>query len=182
MTTRLQLISHARTAAVARAAFPADEPLDERGRHGVIAIDRDISRARVLCGPESRCVQTAEVLGLIAEVEPLLRDCDFGRWSGRALAEVQADEPGAVQEWLSDPAAAPHGGESVIDVVDRVAAWLGGLTGGSIIAVTHPAVIRATVVHTLGVPPASLRHIDVEPLGGVRLSGRAGHWRLRFAP
>lgn len=180
MTTRLHLISHASTAAIAQAAFPADEPLDERGRRQAMAAGRDVSQARVLCGPESRCGQTAAALGLIAEVEPLLRDCDFGRWSGRTLAEVQTAEPDAVHVWLSDPGAVPHGGESVLDVIDRAVSWLSGLAGGSITAITNPAVIRAAVVHAIGAPAVSFWRVDVEPLARVCLTGRAGRWRLRI--
>jgi broad specificity phosphatase PhoE len=64
--------------------------------------------------PALRASQTADALKLDATVEPMLRDCDYGRWTGRALDEVQAQEPEAVTEWLRNPMAAPHGGESVL--------------------------------------------------------------------
>ncbi|GHJ93227.1 hypothetical protein SNE510_27460 [Streptomyces sp. NE5-10] len=37
----------------------------------------------------------------------------MGRWCGRTLEEVAGAEAEAVSLWLSDPAAAPHGGESL---------------------------------------------------------------------
>jgi len=41
----------------------------------------------------------------------------------RALVdEVQAQEPEAVAEWMHDPEAAPHGGESIVSLIGRVAA------------------------------------------------------------
>ncbi|GAA4629409.1 histidine phosphatase family protein [Actinoallomurus vinaceus] len=181
MTTRLQLISHASTAATARAAFPGDEPLDPRGLRRAEALAGRVTGTRSsLTGPELRCTQTAKALGLTAMVDPSLRDWDSGRWSGRTLAETEAREPEAVREWLADPAATPHGGESILDLIERVTAWLSGLTSGSIAAITHPAVIRAAVVHAVEAPPARFWHIDVEPLAGVFLSGRAGRWRLRY--
>jgi broad specificity phosphatase PhoE len=44
------------------------------------------------------------------------------------------------------------------------------------VAVVHPAVIRAMVLHVLDAPPAAIRRIDVRPLSVVQLSEHAGHW------
>ncbi|MFC7384631.1 histidine phosphatase family protein [Sphaerisporangium rhizosphaerae] len=159
-------------------------------------------RDAVLCGPAVRCRQTAAGLGLTAVVDHGLRDRDAGRWAGRTLAEIQAREPEELVAWLTDPAAAPHDGESVLALIERVAAWLrtahgegggdgdggsgGGGGGGSdgaggrIIAVTHPDVIRAALVHVLGAPPDTFWRIDAEPLTSVRLTSHAGRWRLRL--
>ena len=74
----------------------------------------------------------------------MLRDCDYGRWTGRSFDEVQALEPEALADWIKDPSATPHGGESVVAVMARVS-WLDKqLTiPGVILAVTHASVIRA---------------------------------------
>src|SRR3984957_7735131 len=115
MTPRLKLICHASTAALRTSAFPANEPLDVQGRQKLAGLPHRTHYAdRYLTSPALRAVQTAEALKLAARVEPMLRDCDYGRWTGRALDEVQAEEPEAVAEWLRDPQAAPHGGESVV--------------------------------------------------------------------
>ncbi len=125
-------------------------------------------------------MQTAEGLRLKAGVDPLLRDCDYGRWRGLSLDEVQAHEPDAVSEWLRDPGAAPHGGESVLALIVRVAGWLDAQrdTGGNIMAVTHAAVIRAALVHALEAGPRSYGRIDVAPLSLARLSAVNGRWVL----
>ena len=75
-------------------------------------------------GAELRARQTAEALGLSASVQPMLRECDYGRWAGKSLNKIAAHEPAAVDAWLNDPAAAPHGGESILDLIRRVANWL----------------------------------------------------------
>ena len=73
---------------------------------------------RAWTSPAARARQTAEALGLAADVEPALRGCDHGRWTGCSLAEAQAaDGEAALLAWLGDPAAAPHGGESFADVL-----------------------------------------------------------------
>jgi len=179
---RLTLICHAATAATRAAAFPLDEPIDEPGAAAAAAAKLQTAD-RVWTSPALRARQTASALGLEAAVEPLLRDADCGRWAGRRLAALQGEEPDAVAAWLSDPSAAPHGGESVLDVLRRVGAWLDGLTAARsrAIAVTHPAVVRAAIAHVLGAPPPSFWRIDVEPLSLTDLRRGPRHWTLRAA-
>jgi broad specificity phosphatase PhoE len=181
VTTRLTLISHADTAAVREARFPSDEPLDERGHRraaaaaGAVRSDRPGRHGGTL-----RTRQTAEALGLAAVPDPGLRDLDVGRWRGRRLEELPEEE---VHAWLADPAAAPHGGESVCHLLGRVGDWLDRCLddGGAVVAVTHPAVIRAALVTALRMPPAMFWRIDVPPLSTTLMHGRAGAWTLRHA-
>ena len=181
MTTRLKLICHASTAALRTSAFPADEPLDIQGRQKLAGLPHRAHYADgYLTSPALRAVQTAESLNLAVTVEPMLRDCDYGRWTGRTLDEVQAEEPEAVAEWLRDPGAAPHGGESVLALIERVATWLDArkATPGKIVAVTHAPVIRAAIVHAIEAGPRSFWRIDVAPLSLARLSANNGRWTL----
>lgn len=182
MTPRLTLFCHASTEALRRAAFAADEPLDERGAAEAAAAAGSLRSAdRSWTSPALRARQTATALRLSATVDPALRDCDFGRWTGHRLADLQAQEPDAVASWIAEPAAAPHGGESILDVLQRVAAWLDERCRdtGHGIAVTHPAVIRAAVIHVMGAPPESLWRIDVEPLSYTDLRRNGVRWTLR---
>jgi broad specificity phosphatase PhoE len=181
MTTRLHLLCSASTSSVGSVAFPADEPLDTRGRESLSRLfGRLPSCDVVLRSPTLRAAQTAEGLALDARAESSLRDCDFGHWAGRSLEEIQAQAPEAVADWLANPRAAPHGGESFADVMTRVGAWMDSLFAGSgsVLAITHPFVIRAAIAYALGAGPETFRHIDVAPLTRVRLSGEGGRWTL----
>jgi broad specificity phosphatase PhoE len=182
MAARLLLICHASTDALRRSAFPADEALDHRGREKAAALAGSLPPPdRCWTGPELRTRQTAETLGLDAQVDVRLRDCDYGTWTGRSLDEVNGEDAGAVARWLGEPAASPHGGESLVNLIGRVAAWLHGLeaASGRAIAVTHPAVIRAAIVVALEATPRSFWRIDIAPLSVTRLSGDRGRWNLR---
>ena len=181
MTTRLHLLSSASSSSVSSIAFPTDEPLDTRGRESLCRLSGSLPSCDiVLRSPALGAAQTAESLALDARAEPLLRDCDFGRWVGRSLAEVQAQAPEAVADWLENSRAAPHGGESFADVMRRVGGWMDGLLTGSssVLAITHPSVIRAAIAHALGAGPETFRHIDVAPLTRTKLSGGGGRWTL----
>lgn len=200
MTTRVTLISPARSEASEEFGF-------DDGRRGLSpAGEREVRRARaagavpegpalVVVSPSVRCVRTAEGLGIedaAARADERLAGCAMGRWRGRTLEEVGADEPEAVAQWLADPEAAPHGGESVARLCARTGEWLNGLareqtgpqkspaqTSRRVVVVAEPDVVRAAVLCALGAPAAGLWRVDVAPLTATELTGRAGRWNLR---
>ena len=181
MAMRLHLLCSASTASVSAVAFAADEPLDPRGMDSLAGLSGRLPACDVvLCSPALCARQTADGLALASTVEPCLRDCDFGRWTGRSLTDVEANEPAAVAGWLENPRAAPHGGESFADVTRRVSGWMDQMLvkSGSVLAITHALVIRAAIAHVLGAGPEAFRHIDVGPLTRARLSGGGGRWTL----
>ncbi|MGO1078552.1 histidine phosphatase family protein [Inquilinus sp. CA228] len=187
MPTSLTLICHGATAATRSGAFPVDEPLEERALARAAALRPAIRRAdRAWTSPALRARQTAAALGLDAMEEPALGDVDPGRWAGRRLQEIQAEEPDGVIAWLADPEAAPHGGEALSALLRRAAAWLDVRAGdgGHGIAVTHASVIRAAILHALGAPASSFWCIDIAPLSVVELShdGRRWAWRASSLP
>jgi len=181
MNRRLTLICHAATAATRAAAFPADEGI-EPAAAPLAALAARVGRIdRAFAGPALAARQTAAALGLAATEEPALRDAAVGRWAGRRLADVAAEDPQGVAAWRADPAAAPHGGEPLAAVLARVAAWLDARVPerGHVVAVTHAAVLRAAVVAVLAAPPTAFWRVDVEPLGIIELGSDGRRWNLR---
>lgn len=178
---RLLLVRHAATSATRTAAFPADEPVED-GAAALAAPLRDLVRERdeLLVSPALRCAQTAAAAGLTPRVEPRIAECDFGDWAGRTLADVNAEAPDAVGAWMSDPAAAPHGGESLAAFAARVAAWLDEQAGadGRTLAVTHGGVVKAALVHALGAPLDAFWRVDVAPLSVTELHAHDGRWTV----
>jgi broad specificity phosphatase PhoE len=184
----LLLVRHAPTSATREAAFPADESLDEGGRRQAAALAAVLPRrTEVITSPARRCRQTAEAAGLEAVADERIGECDFGTWAGRTLADVEAGEPKAVQSWMGEPDAAPHGGESLAVFSARIARWLDDQAGqqGRLAAITHGEVIKAAVVHALGAPLLAFWRIDATPLAVTELHAHGGRWtivRLNCAP
>ena len=184
MSIILTLICHASTHAVREAAFPSDEPIDPQGHAKASALAGKLRRVdATLTSPALRAVQTAAALQLDATADPALRDIDLGRWAGRSFADVRQAEPDGIAEWTGKSDAAPHGGESVNALLERVARWLDALKqhDGRIVAVTHSAVIRAAIVLAIEATPASFWRIDIAPLSITRLSGANSRWNLDSA-
>ena len=179
---RLLLVRHASTRAVRRACFAPDDALDARGRAEAAALRGRLGRdARFLVAPCLAAFQTASLAGGAPLVtDAALADCDYGRWSGLALDEVERSEPEAVTAWRSDLDAAPHGGESMRRLVARVGDWLDhqATQEGTLVAVTAGAVVRAALVHALGAPPEALWRIDVTPAAVTELHTRGSHWTV----
>ncbi|HTV79739.1 MAG TPA: histidine phosphatase family protein [Steroidobacteraceae bacterium] len=182
MTPRITLISHGTTAALRAATFGGDDALDDAGK----------SKARRLAGalgqvdqcwtsPAVRARETATALGLSAVVDERLRDCDYGRWTGLKFKQVLLREPRKLVSWIRKPETAPHGGETIPQVLQRVAAWMAERSRdrGHMVAVTHPVVIRAAIVHVIQAQLPSFWRIDVLPLWQVDLRTNGRRWVLR---
>jgi len=181
MTARLDLLAHGATAATRGARFPDDEALEASAVSALQALSAQRrSYARVLTSPARPARETAATLGFDAEVETALRDCDYGRWRGLASKDIAERDPESFAAWLVDPEAAPHGGESLAALIERVGAWLTQALArdGATLAVTHASVVRAAIVNALGAGSSAFARIDVAPLSVARLSGHAGRWNL----
>ncbi|MGW0994607.1 histidine phosphatase family protein [Streptomyces sp. NPDC002523] len=163
--------------------FLGDAPLSEPGL-------REASAARAALGlhdlavraPSGRCSQTADALGLAAAAEPELRDLDLGTWHGRTVGDVAVADPDGFTAWLTDPDAAPHGGESVRRLCRRTADWLNSRVSGTghTVAVTEAGVVRAALIHAMGIPARAFWHLAVPPLSPVSFIWRDGHWDVRL--
>ncbi|MCX5402066.1 histidine phosphatase family protein [Streptomyces sp. NBC_00102] len=189
MTLRVTFVSPALNPALREARFAGDGegPIDDAGERRARAAASAVPCAGLhLSGPSERCLCTARALGLPVTAEPRLRDWEMGRWRGRRLSDVAAAEPDGIADWLGDPAATPHGGESMLALIGRVGGWLDSLTGvvgageagGRMIAVAEPSVVRAAVVHAVRLPPEAFWRLDVAPLSFTTLTGRSGRWNL----
>lgn len=116
-------------------------------------LDRQALPDHLLCSPLQRCVQLAEALTKLRsqvdiQIEPDLREMDFGCWEGNRWAEIPKQ---AVDVWTEHFADHAFGGkESVQDLITRVGrvcreqlARSPSATPGTRIWVTHDGVIKA---------------------------------------
>ncbi len=129
-------------------------------------------------------------------IEERLAEQDFGDWQGMSHAELAERRDGAWHRfWLAPAAEAPPGGESFVQVCDRVSAAVrelsAELAGADVVAVAHGGTIRAALALALGLDPeralalavdnCSLTRIDhiAGPAGSHAQDGdRSGVWRV----
>ncbi len=182
MLVRLTMVCCGLTAGSRRGFFPADEPLEDAAYVGVTALAGCLSAVdRAWTSPALRARQTTEALGLEALASFALKDQDFGAWAGKAFEDVERAQPDATNAWLVDPDTAPPDGEAFSDVAVRVADLFDRLVAepGHTVAVTHPAVVRAAILHVLRAPLSGFQFIDVEPLSLADFRSDGARWVLR---
>ncbi len=124
----------------------------------------------VLTSPLERARETAEpiaaALGLEPRVEPALNEIDFGEWTGRSFDALE-DDP-AWRRWnAARGLARPPGGEAMLAVQERMRDLLEGLAarhpGERVALVSHCDVIRAALLHVLGLGLDRYDRIAVDP-------------------
>lgn len=178
MAVRLTFVAHGPTERTRAAVFgdvsdliAADPVTDDQVRRV----------RRSVAGAEPACAQTARSWQLSADIEQSLSGPQFGSWQGLALAEVaDLDLPG-LQAWSADPDAAPHGGESLTELIKRVGDFCDATDwpDGQSLAFVTPLVARAAAVHALGGPPELIFRLDVAPGGRLMISRSGPFWRLQ---
>ncbi|OIK28896.1 histidine phosphatase family protein [Streptomyces malaysiense] len=187
MPLRVTFVAAARSAPLLAERFEDDRPLDQADWDEVRRAAGELLPLAAAelryCSPTRRSRATGDALGFAPLAQLALRDCDMGRWRGLTLGEAMAREPAAVDAWLADPRATPHGGESLLAFISRVGGWLDTRPaddGVRVVAVAEPAVIRAALVYALKAPPATYWNLGIRPLSTATLLGGGGHWNLRF--
>jgi probable phosphoglycerate mutase len=195
-TTTLHLLRHGETAHTIQKRFSGtshDPELSERGLRQADATAKHLAARGgidvIVCSPLLRARQTADAvgaqLGIEPQVEDDLRECAFGDWDGLTFSEVQERWPEQLTTWLSSPAVAPPGGESLLMVSERVAAAqarvLERYAGAEVLVVAHVTPIKllvqfallapTVVVHRLQLAPASLSNVCWYADGNAALHG-----------
>ena len=153
--------------------FPlGDEPAihDDRARLATLRARHD---TRVIASPARAARETAQWIADAFEIAPAFDDIDYGQWRGLSIREIGDREPDRVAEWLADPRAHPHGGESIAMLTARVAqgfAFIDRLNARErCIVVTHAIVVKVALVQAFGRPLESVYGMDFAPLSSTVL-------------
>jgi len=196
MNTTLWLIRHALVAENERAmlygvmdvslcpdALVADVPMYQ-------ALAARLPRpAAWCCTPLSRTRRTAEAIFAAGyprqdmAVLPGLIEQDLGDYQGLPHAELPPLLTAPAHPfWPLAGTERPPGGESVADMLARVAAALDDLVarhaGQDVVVVSHGGAIRAAVAHALRLDADQALHLSVQNLSLTRLDRLAEGWRV----
>jgi broad specificity phosphatase PhoE len=183
---RLLLVRHGESEGNRDRTFTqhVDVPLTPTGRaQARAAADRIAPRyapSRLIASPYARARQTGEiiaaVLGVTVELEPALREQSFGIFAGQpydALVGDAAYHDRPRWQWR------PQGGESLIDVYERVVPAFeriaAGAGDGDVVIVSHGGVMLALCAYVTG----SWESLTVTPNAGIVVVERRNG---RYAP
>lgn len=172
------LIRHGRTRANADGVLAGRAPgvdLDGTGMAQARALAlrlREVPLSAVVHSPLERCAQTARALldgrdGTGLHVDARLVECDYGAWTGRALAELGLEPLWEAIMQRPSEVTFP-GGEAMAAMAARgvaaVAEWSARVGGaGTVAIVSHGDVIKAVLSDALGQPFDHFQRIVVSP-------------------
>lgn len=179
--TTIVLVRHGVTAHTTGRRFSGglggdNPPLSEEGRAQAAEVASWLTELKdsidvVVASPVRRTRETADIvasaLGLPVEEEPGFAEMEFGEWDGLTFTEVAERDKERMEAWFADMATAPPGGESFVEVRERV---LDGLkrvlaahAGRTVVVVSHVTPIKTLVAHAMEAPLDSLFRMELSP-------------------
>ena len=190
MTTRLVLVRHATCASTEHVLLgrAIDAALDARGEAQARALAQRLSVESpdvLQASPRRRTLETAHAIagrtGCTVGIAPALDEVDFGAWCGQSFDQLEADA--GWREWNARRASArTPAGEDMAGVRARVLPHLQALAqafaGGLLVLVTHAEVIRAVVLHHLGMSADEFHRVAIAPASLTTLRIDGGTSRL----
>ena len=145
------------------AGYTPNVHLNERGQSQAQALAealRDVPIKAVYSSPLERAVETATPIaaarGLKIDVEPGLRETNFGKWQGRSLASLRLQKAWKVVQNAPSRAQFPEG-ETFYECQARIASALDTIARkykpqDIVACVFHADPIKLAVAHYLGLP------------------------------
>ena len=163
----------------------SDIPLIESGRAAAVAMGRKLADRRfalVLTSPLERARETCRLAGFggVAQIEPNLREWEYGNYEGRTTAEIRAHRP----DWsLWDDG--PLHGETIEQVAARARAAItrAEAAGGDVLLFAHGHLLRILAACWMGQAPRdgrlfSLGTASLSVLGYERETKVMVRWNL----
>ncbi len=181
LATELWLIRHGESMGNLEGRYQghADLPLSPQGHQQAARLAQRLARvatqapfAALYSSDLQRAQQTArpvsQALGLPIQVEPGLREIDVGVWAGLTFQEIARRFP---RQWAAstdvvDPHLERGGGESYAQAQARIVAQVNAIArrhlGQRILIVFHGGVLRAYLLHLLGLDLSNLRRLRTD--------------------
>jgi len=165
---RIVLWRHGRTAWNAERRFQgqSDIELDDEGRaqaERAAGLLVHLQPDRIIASDLSRAFETARAFGSLTGIDVTpdarLRETFAGEWEGLRRPELLDRYGEEVAKWASDSDARPGGGETRIEVAERMVAAIDQAMstlrdGGTLVVATHGGSARAAIGALLELPPA----------------------------
>lgn len=134
---------------------------------------------RIVSSPARRCRQTLDALGLSdreIRFDERLWEIDVGRWEGREVQRVAAEDEQAHERWKSRPdTTSPGGGENLIEMRVRCFAAINDIFADTsdvpTLVVTHGGPIRLWTLALAARPLSEFHTLEIGNLHSLTIDG-----------
>lgn len=186
-TTTIDLIRHGEPVGGRKYRGQIDDPLSDKGwAQMCAAVGNHNPWDIIISSPLSRCIDFAQELGQRSGIEvkadSRLMEIKFGEWEGRTASELQQENPGQVQRFLSDPLNnTPPGAETLSEFETRViGAWndlVQHYYSQHLLVVGHAGIMRMIIRHILDMPIERMYRIQVAnaAITRIRVEGKGAN-------
>ncbi|WP_045161156.1 alpha-ribazole phosphatase family protein [Stutzerimonas stutzeri] len=171
MSVQLDMLRHGETLSTGGFRGRLDDELSVAGWQQLrAAVAQGAPWQRIVSSPLRRCkgfaAELAEQRGLPLELEPGLRELDFGEWEGRTAAELMVNQSDDLGRFWRDPYGfTPPGAEPLIEFETRILAAIERITercaSERVLLVTHAGVMRLLLARARGLPRERLLEVEV---------------------
>ena len=180
--TTIDLLRHGEPIGGRKFRGSVDDPLSEKGWAQMrAAVGNHCPWHSIVSSPLARCADFAQEIagrhGLPLSLNEGLREFSFGAWDGRAVADVEAEQPEALNRFWGDPVNyAPPDAEPLDEFRSRITAtWatiLEQAYGRQVLVITHGGVMRMVLCHLLEIPLRRFWRLHVPYAGLSRIKIR----------
>jgi len=173
---RLLLVRHGETAWNATGRFQGqmDIDLNDAGQRQAFAVAERLASEEIhaiYASDLRRACDTAAALAarhpMAVQVDPRLREIDFGAWQGLTYAQMQEQDPEGLAAWNADREnRCPPGGESLSQVANRLSLLLDEIrlqyADHTVVLVSHGGTVRLVLCLLLGHPLSAYWQFEVD--------------------
>ena len=195
---RIVLWRHGRTTWNAERRFQGqtDISLDEVGREQAAKAARLLTGLKptaIISSDLERAADTAAELsaltGIPVQIDVRLRETYAGDWEGMVWGDIESRYTDEMARWVSDPYLRPGGGETRVEVAERMTAAINEALAdigpdGTLVVTTHGGAARAGLGALLELPPEhwSILGVLTNCAWSVLVENTSGYgqtWRLQ---
>ena len=173
---RILLVRHGETALNATGRFQGqmDTDLNGAGQRQAIALAEGLASEEIhaiYASDLRRAHDTAAAIAahhpVAVQVEPRLREIDFGAWQGLTYAQMHEQDPEGLAAWNADREnRSPPGGESLSQVANRLISLLDEIrlrnADQTVVLVSHGGTVRLVLCLLIGHPLSAYWHFEVD--------------------
>jgi len=173
---RLLLVRHGETAWNATGRFQGqmDIDLNDAGERQAFAVAERLASEEIhaiYASDLRRACDTAATIAarhpMAVQVDPRLREIDFGAWQGLTYAQMQEQDPEGLAAWNADREnRCPPRGESLSQVANRLSLLLDEIrlqyADHTVVLVSHGGTVRLVLCLLLGHPLSAYWQFEVD--------------------